>query len=129
MDLFDVLVARKYSDGGGGGGSSIVEPIVVTVNNTSAGSKSIGVMFMDADANHTAFQLFNGYIDTENGTIEANAGEVATGTVYCLPNKAFMLADFVDSFSGCTLSGGAEFSEVMGMTVVVVTGDCTITVS
>ena len=131
MDLFDVLVARKYSDGGGGGGggSCIVEPIVVTVNNTSANGKSIDAMFMDDNMNDTAFHLLDGYIDIENGTIQADAGAVATDTVYCLTNKTFMLVDYVDSFSGCTLSGGAELSEVMGMTVVVVSGDCTITVS
>lgn len=112
-----------------GGGSSIVEPIVVTINNTSAGDKSISVAFADADMNHTAFHLLDGYIDTENGTIQADAGAVATDTVYCLTNKAFMLVDYADSFAGCTLSGGAEFSEVMGMNVVVVTGDCTITVA
>ena len=143
MDLFDVLVARKYSDGGGGGGSSDFDEAVITVVNNSnldRGFSSAGTaVYENGEVNSDYCGSFiitdnHGVIQAADLEVSTNAGETAsTQTIYIVPQKNFVLVDYADSFANCTISGSAEkvTTEVYGTTytLVVVTGDCTITVS
>lgn len=139
MDLFDILVARKYSGGGGGGGSSIVHPVQVTITN----SKSDDVSFIEyAGTDDPMSEKCSGfYIDTTSGLrfIDNNADWLPTtlegGTTnilpaaYVLEGGVIYIVDFMGEHYTYTLSGDATKTEVQGLDTIVITGDCTITVS
>lgn len=143
MNLYDIAIARKLSGGGGGGGSSDFDKAIITVVNNSnldRSFSSVGTgVYENGELNYDycgSFIITDNYgvKQTDDLGVSANAGETAsTQTIYIVPQKNFVLVDYVDSFASCTISGSAEkvTVEVYGTTytLVVVTGDCTITIS
>lgn len=110
-DLFDIVVARKLSDGGGGGGGSsdFSTATVTVVNNANADVNILGAL-IDHDAINYSITvphiIFNTLI------IEAVLYKTEGLIV-------------VDAEANITVSGDAELDE----TSVIITGDCTITVN
>ena len=143
MSLYDIAVARKLSGGGGGGGSSDFDKAIITaVNNSNLGRSFLPFGTAVYENGEVIFDYCGSFIITDNYGVKltddlevsTNAGETAsTQTIYIVPQKNFLLVDYVDSFASCTISGSAEkvTVEVDGTTytLVVVSGDCTITIS
>lgn len=134
-DLFDVVVARKLS--GGGGGSSIVHPVQVTiVNNTN---DQLTLLPTISNDDPTSGYLGGFYIDNDGigianqesnwiPALEAGATAVLS-PAYCLDDGVIYIIDIMGEHYTYTLSGNATKTEIQGMDVIAVTGDCTITVA
>lgn len=110
-DLFDIVVARKLSDGGGGGGgSSDFSTATVTVVNNLPDDIPVSI--------YGAF-VVNGTLDywTEfsNGTSQKQVA-LYLGGVNVFP----------DEYDNVSVSGNATIDE---SGIVTITGDCTITIS
>lgn len=109
MEYFDNLLGEQLT--GGGGGSSDFSTAEVTIVNSS-----------NLSTNHLYFP----FINPEYNDIEAhNTGFLGTRT-FTVPlymNRAAILFDEMPA--GINVTGDAEIDEE----VVVITGDCTITIS
>ncbi len=135
-DLFDIAVARKLSGGSGGGGgggsSDVTEAVITFINNTVAITRA-GIYFNDFLSGEEYITGF--YIDSERGVLtemEDSIGLQGTVTqkVYILNNMAVSvtMTHLVDTT--ITVSGNATYlGDNDGIAGIVITGDCTITIS
>ena len=111
MDLYDVAVARKLSSGGGGGGgSSDFSTAEVTVTNSTGAGLELPLAVIEDDAT-----LGSIYLDI-NDTVDKSA------VLY--KNKAIAS---IPMFKTAIVTGNATVDPIIG--AVLITGDCTITIS
>ena len=134
--IIDSMATNWSGGGGGGGGSSIVNPINVTIVNNTGNTPSFIAFASDSSMSETYQGGF--YIDangiaiintSSNWMPTLSSGTNTLPTAYCLDNCMICIVDFMGEGYTYTLNGDATKTEVMGMDTIVITGDCTITVS
>lgn len=111
MDLFDVVVAKKLS-GGGGGGSNDFSTAEVTVVNNSVNEVELPIIYVGSTPMGDVLLSSVAYIDAQ---------DTQTINAVLYNNNAF-----VDVYGlNVSVSGNAS----IGNDAVIITGDCTITIS
>ena len=139
-DLFDVVVARKLS-GGGGGSSDFSTATVTIINNIPNYVTTLFPVFYHVN-NHEITDYQSGFVINEDIGIDTSVGDgwsadygTSEYTAHLIPNHNFSLdgAVITDEFERITVSGLAEKSYISdggsNLNTIIITGDCTITIS
>ena len=127
MDLFDIAVAKKLAGGGGGGGGGSSDFSTATVTITlNDGTKEYleyyNPIYWEAD------EYDEGFPALASVNMDAVAPH-ATNVVPIILYKGYGLMIFADPIkNSTTLSGDCEFPGEYG-NMLLIWGDCTITIS
>ena len=119
MNLYDIAIARKLSGGGGGGGSSDFTTATVTIaNNTNKIIICYCPSLFEVDEYDTGFPAL---IANAEQDAYSMSSEIFSAPLY----KGSCLLRFDDEVTA-TITGSAT---QMNSMEIIVTGDCTITIS
>lgn len=127
-------LADNYS---GGGGSSIVHPVQVTITNNTEDTLSLSPLISNDDPESG---YSGGFYISDTGITQVNSStewlpsllkDTTTDLplAYCLDDGVIYIKDIMGEHYTYTLSENATKTEIQGLDVIVVTGDCTITIS
>ena len=116
MDLYDIAVARKLSSGGGGGGSSDFSTAEVTVINNC--EQPVQFMLPMTTDEPPEVLTPHWYIDSDTTGL-FNAVLYKGTTIFTLYGDLQFITDI-------STTGSAVIDPDMG---IIITGDCTITIS
>lgn len=112
-DLFDIVVARKLSGGGGGGSSDFSTAQVTIVNTNTATARSMS----------GACALDDGEDTGSTGSTGVSADSTKVVPVILYKGVAWV------SRGDATIVSVSGSAEKLGSSMVMVEGDCTITIS
>ena len=112
MDLYDVAVARKLSSGGGGGSSDFSTAEVTFINNTY-------------DPVQVSIPFINGNYSYGQETDEGSFVSSGTSTKSVIVYKNGAVVGVFGKGLDVQVSGSATYEEPD----IIITGDCTITIS